>query len=163
MSGADRRRAVRAVRAARAQKGSPFERLGGFGRVDPLGGRSSEARGDGGARGDSESLQHRRHVLLDRLLADAELAQKVKERAEERVAPMLNYLDQQLASSGGPYLMGQQISVADFYLFMLGRWSRGMRKPARDYPHLGAFMRDMFEREAIQRVFTQEGLQAPFF
>ncbi|TXI89033.1 MAG: glutathione S-transferase [Burkholderiaceae bacterium] len=99
----------------------------------------------------------------ERLLAAPELAQKVKESAEQRVAPMLNYIDQQLAQAGDPYLLGKQISIADFYLFMLGRWTRGMQKPARSYPRLGTFMQTMFERPSIQAAFKQEGLQAPYF
>lgn len=99
----------------------------------------------------------------ERLLADPALAEKIKQSAEQRVVPMLTHLDHHLQQHGGAYLLGQQISIADFYLFMLGRWSRGMQKPARDYPHLGPFMHRMFERNSIKAVFAQEGIQAPYF
>ncbi|MBC3881322.1 glutathione S-transferase [Undibacterium sp. LX40W] len=99
----------------------------------------------------------------DRLLADPKLAEQVKQSAEQRVIPMFEYIDQHFASSGKPYLLGDKVSAADFFLFMLGRWSRGMSKPARDYPHLGEFMRRMFAKKSVQTVFAQEGIQAPYF
>lgn len=99
----------------------------------------------------------------ERLLAEAELAQKVKDSAEDRVAAMLNYIEQHFAQTKGAYLLGDTVSIADFYLFMLGRWTRGMQKPARAYPYLGAFMQRMFERPSIINSFAQEGLQAPYF
>jgi len=76
---------------------------------------------------------------------------------------MLAYVDAALATSGGPYLLGEQITVVDVFLFMLGRWSRGLQQPARSFPHLGAFMHRMLARPAIQKTFDMEGLQAPLF
>lgn len=99
----------------------------------------------------------------DRVLADPVLAEQVKQSAERRVIPMFEYIDKHFANSGKPYLLGDKVSAADFFLFMLGRWSRGMQKPARDYPHLGEFMRRMFARPSVQTVYTQEGIQLPFF
>ena len=61
-------------------------------------------------------------------------SQKNQTGAEQRVVPMLTHLDHHLQQHGGAYLLDQQISIADFYLFMLGRWSRGMQNQ-RDYPH----------------------------
>ena len=37
-----------------------------------------------------------------------------------------------------PYVLGEQLSVADFYLTMLMRWSRNMPKPATQWPQLAA-------------------------
>lgn len=99
----------------------------------------------------------------DRLLSEPSLAKQVKQSAEQRVIPMLEYIDTHFANSGSAYLLGDKVSAADFFFFMLGRWSRGMQKPARDYPHLGDFMRRMFARPSVQTVFTQEGIQVPYF
>ena len=99
----------------------------------------------------------------ERLLAEPKLAEQVKQSAEQRIVPMFEYIDQHFAQSGKPYLLGDKVSAADFFLFMLGRWSRGMHKPARDYPHLGEFMRRMFAKQSVQTVFAQEGIQAPYF
>ncbi len=99
----------------------------------------------------------------ERLLADPVLAEQIKQSAERRIVPMFEYIDQHLAKSGTPYLLGDTVSAADFFLFMLGRWSRGMQKPARAYPHLGKFMQDMFARPRVKAVFDQEGIQAPYF
>lgn len=99
----------------------------------------------------------------ERLLPDAQHAALIKASAEQRVAHMLSYIDDCLAQSSGPYLLGEQVSVADLFLFMLGRWTRGMQKPARAYPHLGPYLTRLFERPSIQGVFQREGISAPYF
>ena len=74
---------------------------------------------------------------------------------------MFDTIEATLAEHGGPYLLGPQYTVLDPYLLMLGRWTRGMKRPARTLPQVGAFMTRMLERPAVQRAFDQEGLKAP--
>ena len=94
----------------------------------------------------------------DKLGADA-----VRRHAEQRVGDMLEILDAQLGASGGPWILGSVYTAADPFLFMLSRWTRGMGKPARAYPHLGPFLEAMAARPAVQRALAQEGLNAPFY
>ena len=56
---------------------------------------------------------------------------------------------------------GERFSALDPYAFMLSRWTRGMQRPARTLPHLGAFQQRMLARPAVQKVFEVEGLAAP--
>ncbi|MDZ5460559.1 glutathione S-transferase family protein [Azohydromonas lata] len=92
---------------------------------------------------------------------DAAAASQVRAQAEEHIAVMLQRLDEQVAASGGPWLLGADYGAADAYALMLCRWTRHFDRPARDYPHLGPYLQRLLERPAVQRMFEAEGLQAP--
>ncbi|MCU6432573.1 glutathione S-transferase family protein [Undibacterium sp. Jales W-56] len=93
---------------------------------------------------------------------EAAIAQ-VKANAEARVAEMIDLLENSLAQSGGAYLLGEQFTLLDPYLFMLCRWTRNMHKPARKREHLGRFLNLLAERPCVQRTFEMEGIAAPYF
>ncbi len=100
----------------------------------------------------------------DRLVnADnAEGARQVRAHAQQRVVQCLGQLDEQLASHGGPWMMGAAYSVLDPYALMLCRWTRGFdAQPARSFPHLAPFLQRMLARPAVQRVVATEGLAEP--
>ncbi|MDO8176786.1 MAG: glutathione S-transferase family protein [Undibacterium sp.] len=99
----------------------------------------------------------------DRLSEDEACTAQVKAKAEQRVAQMLEYVDANLAKSKGAYLLGTQLSLADLFLFMLCRWTRGMQKPARAYPHIGPYLNVLLERPSIAKAFKMEGVEAPFY
>jgi glutathione S-transferase len=88
-------------------------------------------------------------------------AAEVKSQAEIRIAALIDQLEAQLASHGGPWLLGERFSALDPYAFMFSRWTRGMQRPARALPHLGAFQQRMLARPAVQKVFEVEGLAPP--
>lgn len=99
----------------------------------------------------------------ERLTSNEVSAAQVKQHAEQRVADMLIYIDTQLANQQGDYLLGEHISIADLFLFMLCRWTRGMNKPARDYPHLKNYLAILFARPSIMKTFETEGVVAPYY
>lgn len=101
---------------------------------------------------------------------DAALIGQMKAKTQERIGAMLKQLDDHLAASGGPWMMGEKFSVLDIYTFMLGRWTRVFvqeegappaTQAAKTWPHLGPFMHRMLARPAVQRVVVQEGLKEP--
>lgn len=101
---------------------------------------------------------------------DPEAVAQIKAKTQERIGPMLKQLDDHLAQSGGPWMMGENFSVLDVYTFMLGRWTRvfegalpATQKASNEavWPHLGPFMHRMFARPAVQRVVAKEGLKDP--
>lgn len=98
----------------------------------------------------------------DRLTDDDAAAAQVKAHAEARVAVMLDLIEDHLAKRANPYLLGERYSAADPYLFMLSRWTRMMRHPARNRPHLARFQQAMLARPAIRAAFDAEGLGEPF-
>ena len=79
----------------------------------------------------------------------------------ERCAPYLGILDNAL--EGRTYLAGDTVSVADFYLFLMGRWSRRMDKPARDFPNLARFMAMMATVPAVEEAIRIENLDQPLY
>jgi glutathione S-transferase len=93
---------------------------------------------------------------------DEAAAAQVKAHAEARCGPMLDQVDAQLASHGGPWLLGQGYSAVDAYALMLCRWTRGFARPARSLPHLGPYLSRMLARPAVQRTFAAEKLAQPF-
>jgi glutathione S-transferase len=90
-------------------------------------------------------------------------AAQVKAHAEARVGACLVQIDTLLAGHGGPWLLGTNYSAADALAFMLCRWTRNFQsRPARDYPHIGAYLQRVLTRPAVQRVFAVEQLPPPF-
>lgn len=86
--------------------------------------------------------------------ANAEL---VRQQVIPRIEAAWQRLDDHLAKNG-PYLLGGQPSVADFYLTMLLRWSRNMPKPGDRFPHLGALAAKLKARPSFATLYEREGL-----
>ncbi len=61
-------------------------------------------------------------------------------------------------TSGGPYLLGDEVSAADFLLTMLMRWSRNMPRPAHTAPVLAAHAQRMKARPSFRELYAREGL-----
>jgi len=103
------------------------------------------------------------YFYSDRMVApgNAAAALEVKARAEARLNAMFDQIDAQLASHGGPWLLGERFSALDPYALMLCRWSRGFTRPARSLPHIAPFLERMLARPAVQKVFEVEELSAP--
>lgn len=95
---------------------------------------------------------------------NAEGAAEVKAKAQEKVGGLLDQLDALVADNGGPWVLGQEYSALDAYVFTLCRWTRNFPQgKARERAHLGPYLQRMSERAAVQRVFEAEKLSAPFF
>jgi glutathione S-transferase len=84
-------------------------------------------------------------------------ADAVRERLDARVGAQWDRIDAHLAAHG-PYLLGDAPCAADFFLTMLMRWTRGMPRPATDWPHLAALAQRMKARPSFQALYTAEGL-----
>jgi glutathione S-transferase len=103
----------------------------------------------------------------DRISLDEAGAAQVKTRAEERLEGMFDILERALAQNAeqgkGPYLLGQQYTIADPYLLMLSRWTRNMKRPAKTLPYLSKYLEQVFARPAVRQVFEVEGITAPYY
>lgn len=66
------------------------------------------------------------------------------------------YVNQQLAEQ--PYLMGNDFSVADAYLFTVTRWLKVSKLELSAWPHLAAFQARIAERPAVHAALKAEGL-----
>jgi glutathione S-transferase len=92
---------------------------------------------------------------------NADGAAQVKARAEAKIVTLIDQLEAQLETSGGPWLLGETYTAVDAYTLMLCRWTRGQRRPARTWPRLGAYLQRMLERPAVLRAFKTEGIAQP--
>jgi glutathione S-transferase len=103
------------------------------------------------------------YFYTDRYVASGNTAgaAEVKAATERRIEGLIDQLDAQLASHGGPWLLGERFSALDPYALMLCRWTRGAKRPARTLPNLGPYLQRVLARPAVQRVFAKEGLAAP--
>jgi glutathione S-transferase len=93
-------------------------------------------------------------------VTDPASAPDVKDTAERRLREMFERLDTQIGA--GPYVLGERYSAVDPYLLMLVRWTRAMRRPARELPNLARHAERVLARPAIRRTFEAEGLGEPF-
>lgn len=88
-------------------------------------------------------------ALFDRSLSD-EAKAALKDRAGKRLA----FVDQALA--GKSYLMGENFSVADAYLFTCVRWTHFFQMDLSPWPNLAAFMARVGERPAVKAALEAE-------
>ncbi len=84
-------------------------------------------------------------------------ADAVREQCAARIQVQWDRIDAHLAANG-PYLLGQSLSVADFYLVMLMRWSRNMPRPATQWPRLAALAGLLKARPSFAALYAREGL-----
>jgi glutathione S-transferase len=106
------------------------------------------------------SMTH--YFYAERYVPSAGVAEFVA-RTEARIAPLLDQLEAQLQSSGGPWLLGETYTAADCMAFVLCCWTRKLQRPANSLPALGAYLARMRQRPAVQRAVATEQLPETFF
>ena len=84
-------------------------------------------------------------------------------RAEARLAPMLDQIEVQLQTSGGPWLLGNSYTAVDCMAFVLCCWTRNLSRPANSLPAIAAYLQRMRQRPAVQRAVATEQLPETFF
>jgi len=81
----------------------------------------------------------------------------IVEKARQELKRCWQMLDDGLAKQG-PWLLGDDLTGADFHLFMIAYWSRRYASRAQDFPALKAHIKAMLELDSIQSMMRQEGL-----
>ncbi len=84
------------------------------------------------------------------------LADEAKAFFKDRVMGKFRYVDGQLA--GRDYLMGNQFTVADGYLFTMLSWADRMKFDLSEMPNLLAYKARVGARPKVQEALTKEGL-----
>ena len=82
--------------------------------------------------------------------------EEAKEAARQLLAGKFDYVEKRLGS--GPYLMGDQFTLPDAYLFVVLGWTRIHRIGLSRWPGLTAFVRDVSHRPAARAALQAEGL-----
>ena len=90
-------------------------------------------------------------------MAGPEHVDATRQRARERLEGAWQHLAGQL-STRGPYVLGESLSVVDFMLVMLMRWSRNMPTPSDTWPALKAYADRLKSRPAFAEVYRREGI-----
>ena len=89
------------------------------------------------------------------MLFSREAPDEVKQFVRADLSKKLDWIDQRLGS--GPFLLGDQLTLPDPYLFVITRWtdkSIGLDR----WPNLRAFYANMLERDSVRNVLRFEGL-----
>lgn len=79
----------------------------------------------------------------------------ITQAQENRITEMLSLLDSELENK--QFLVGDSISVCDYFLFMLLHWASDFNKPPMSFKNLNTFLRNMVKRDAVQKVCDVEG------
>jgi glutathione S-transferase len=84
------------------------------------------------------------------------MAEDGKKVFRDRLITRYQYLDQQLA--GKSFLMGDNFSVADAYLFVVTSWAKHVGVDVTGFGNVMAFMERMGKRASVQAALKAEGL-----
>ncbi len=87
---------------------------------------------------------------------NAAMPEEAKTLMREKALGRLKWVDAQL--EGKNYLMGEDFSVADAYLFTVTNWTKHVGMDISGLKNLGAFMTRMAARPAVQQAMKAEGL-----
>jgi glutathione S-transferase len=77
---------------------------------------------------------------------------------KERIVNRLSYVDQSLTRSKKPYLLGDDFSVADAYLFVVTSWTSKMGIDIKGLTKVVEYMGRVRERPAVAAALRAEGL-----
>ena len=97
----------------------------------------------------------------DQHTTDPEGLAAVKTAAERRLDAAHAMMNVALGETG-PYLLGETLSAADFFLLMLARWGRFIANPPAKLTHIHRCVDLVSSRPAVERVLAREGLKPGF-
>lgn len=79
----------------------------------------------------------------------------IKASAQERVAVALDVIEANL--DGKTWMLGDQKSVADAFLYPMANWAYGFDKPTSAYPNIDRVIRQLAADPAVQKVHQSQG------
>ncbi|MGF1747928.1 glutathione S-transferase family protein [Vibrio cionasavignyae] len=91
-----------------------------------------------------------RHTNDERTIPNVIAAQ------DERIAESLSVINDQL--KGRQYLLGEQLTACDFFLFMLSEWSLPAQTSPLQFKHLSAYLTRLSSHPTIKTVCDLEGI-----
>lgn len=90
------------------------------------------------------------------LLFNPNATDETKQLAIQELGKKLDWIDQQLGV--GPFLLGDELTLPDPYLFVITGWAEKMLGGLNRWPHLKAFRERMMRRPSVRNVLQFEGL-----
>ena len=88
-------------------------------------------------------------------LFSRDASDEVKQFVRGDLAKKLDWIDRRLST--GPFLMGEELTLPDPYLFVITRWTDRMIG-LDNWPNLTAFYERMLQRDSVRNVLRFEGL-----
>ncbi len=85
------------------------------------------------------------------------IPEDVKKMQRDKLASRFQWIDGELKDK--QYLMGENFSVADGYLFTVTNWAKPMNIDLTPYPNLVAYRERVAARPAVQEAMKAEGLK----
>jgi glutathione S-transferase len=82
---------------------------------------------------------------------------ELRKDREDYLRKRYGLVEKQLAK--GPYLFGEQFTVADAYLFTVTNWANFVKLDLSEFPNLLAFQARVAERPGVQAALVAEGLR----
>ncbi|MBZ0217067.1 MAG: glutathione transferase GstA [Fimbriimonadaceae bacterium] len=82
-----------------------------------------------------------------------------RDAAEAKVARKMDYIES-LLSKNGPYLLGQDFTVADAYAFVVASWSNHVGIKLDRWKNVSAYLARISVRPAVVKAMKAEGLIA---
>ena len=97
----------------------------------------------------------------ERYTSDADGYEAIRASESARLDEHLDSLDGELADR--PWLVGEERTAADLFLFMLTRWGRNLEPAAWARPNLRGHFTRLLERPGVRRMMDEQGLEVPDF
>jgi glutathione S-transferase len=88
------------------------------------------------------------HKTYSPWLFHPEVGEQAQDYARRRVAARYAIVEQQL--SGRTWLLGEQFTVADAYLFVMVNWAAAAKTPLTDFPNIRAWFERMKARPHVR-------------
>jgi len=95
------------------------------------------------------------HFVPFRFTTDKEGHEGVKAASHILLDKAFTNINNHLADK--PYMMGEQKTVADAYLYPMASWGYGLPKPTSEYPHIHDLIKRMAEDPAVKLVHEAQG------
>jgi len=100
-------------------------------------------------------VAHAHRMRGHRWVDDAAAIEAMQRKVPQSVGESFAYVEQQALA--GPYVLGDQYSVADAYLFTLSRWMKNDGLNPADYPKVPAHSALVGARPAVIKAVQTEG------
>ena len=95
------------------------------------------------------------HKRFGLFLFNPDATDEMKQRAIGDIGKKLDYVEKEMGA--GPYLMGEELTLPDAYLFVITGWTDKFMDLSR-WPNLATSRERMVQRPAVREVLKFEGL-----
>lgn len=99
-------------------------------------------------------VSHAHRVRGSRWSDDPAVIEGLKPKVKQNMADAFQLIEDKMLA--GPYVLGEQFSVADPYLFTLARWLEGDGVDIKNFPKVNAHQKRVADRPAVQSVLAAE-------